>query len=109
MRTTVTGLRAWLVQRLSAVYMLFFIVWFLVHFIVEPPHSFPAWREWLMSSGVSIAIAMFFVALMAHVWVGVHDVIMDYVHPVALRVCLLVLLGLSLAAMGGWVMRTLWT
>ena len=108
MRRAATGLRGWLVQRLSAVYMLFFIVFFLVHFIVDPPHFFPAWRDWLMSFGVSIAVAMFFVSLIAHMWVGVQDVLMDYVHPSALRVCLLVLLVLSLAAMGGWVMRTLW-
>ena len=33
---------------------------------------------------MSLATAVFFVALLAHSWVGVRDVIMDYVHPVAL-------------------------
>jgi succinate dehydrogenase / fumarate reductase membrane anchor subunit len=107
-RTTVTGLRAWLVQRVTAVYMLLFIVFVLAHAIVDPPHSYPAWRAWLMNSGVSIATGVFFAALLAHAWVGVRDVIMDYVHPVALRVCLLALLGFGLAATGAWVMRILW-
>ena len=39
-RKTVTGLRAWLVQRLSAVYMLLFILFFLSHFVLDPPRSF---------------------------------------------------------------------
>ena len=107
MRKTVTGLRAWLVQRVSAVYMLLFIVFFLIHFVVDPPHSYPAWHGWMMSSSVNIATAVFFAALLAHAWVGVRDVIMDYVHPVALRVCVLALLGFGLTATGIWVMRIL--
>ena len=108
MRKTVTGLRAWLVQRVSAVYMLLFMVFVLVHFVVDPPHSYPAWHGWMTSSGVSIATAVFFVALLAHAWVGVRDVILDYIHLVAFRVCALTLLGFGLMAMGLWVMRILW-
>ena len=66
MRKTFTGLRAWLVQRVSAVYMLLFIAFFLIHFIVDPPHSYPAWHAWMMSSRVSMVTAVFFVALLAH-------------------------------------------
>ena len=108
MRKSVTGLRAWLVQRVSAVYMLLYMTFFLAHFVVDPPHSYAAWHGWMMSSIVSIATAVFFAALLAHAWVGVRDVILDYVHPVALRLCLLASLGLGLAATGVWVLRILW-
>jgi len=108
MRNNFTGLCAWLVQRITAVYMLFFIVFFLAHFVVDPPHSYPAWHGWMMSSSVSIATAVFFVALLAHAWVGVRDVILDYVHAIAFRVCVLVLLGVGLTALGVSVMRILW-
>jgi len=102
------GLRAWLVQRVSAVYMLFFIAFFLVHFAVDPPHSWPAWNAWMTSSSVSIATAVFFAALLAHAWVGLRDVILDYIHPMVFRVCLLVLLGFALTAVGAWIVRILW-
>lgn len=108
MRKTVTGLRAWLVQRISAVYMLLYLILFLSHFIVDPPKSYITWHGWMMSLYVSIATAVFFAALLAHVWVGVRDVILDYVRPIALRFCLLASLGLSLTATGVWVMRILW-
>ena len=108
MRRNFTGLRAWLVQRITAVYMLLFIVFFLAHFVIDPPHSYQAWHGWMMSSSVSIAAVVFFAALLAHAWVGVRDVILDYVHPIAFRVCVLVLLGFGLTAMGVWVMRILW-
>jgi succinate dehydrogenase / fumarate reductase, membrane anchor subunit len=107
-RKTFTVLRAWLVQRISAVYMLLFIVFILAHFVVDPPHSYAAWNGWMMSSSVSMATAVFFAALLAHAWVGVRDVIMDYVHPVAFRVWALAFLGIGLTTMGVWVMRILW-
>ncbi len=108
MRKAVTGLRAWLVQRVSAIYMLFFIVFLLVHFLVDPPNSYLAWHDWALSRGVSIAASVFWVALFAHAWVGVRDVIMDYVHPIAARVFALALLGLGLVGAGAWVARILW-
>jgi succinate dehydrogenase membrane anchor subunit len=108
-RETYTGLRAWLLQRASAVYMLFFIVFFLVHFAVDPPHSWPAWNAWMASRSVSIATTLFFAALLAHAWVGLRDVILDYVDLVAVRVCVLVLLGIGLVATGVWMIRILWT
>ena len=108
MRKTVTGLRAWLVQRASAKFMLCYMAFLVAHFVVDPPHSYTAWRGWMTSSFVSITTAVFFAALLAHTWVGVRDVIMDYVHPVAVRVCLLASLALALAATGAWVLRILW-
>jgi succinate dehydrogenase / fumarate reductase membrane anchor subunit len=108
MRKSATGLRAWLVQRASAVYMLLFIVFFLIHFVTDPPHSYPAWREWIMSPSVSIVTTVFFAALLAHAWVGLRDVVLDYIHPIGFRVGLLVLLGFGLTAIAVWVMRILW-
>ena len=103
------GLRAWLVQRVSAIYMFLFIVFFLVHFVVGAPQDYPAWHAWITSAGMSIATDAFFAALLAHAWLGLRDVLMDYVHAVTIRVALLGLVGLSLTAMGVWVVRLLWT
>lgn len=108
MRTNFTGLRAWTVQRVTAVYMLLFIVFFLAHFVVDPPHSFQAWHGWMTGSRVSIVTTAFFAALLAHAWVGLRDVILDYIHAIAVRVGLLVLLGFGLTALALWVVRILW-
>jgi succinate dehydrogenase / fumarate reductase membrane anchor subunit len=107
-RKTFTGLRAWLVQRISALYMLFFIVFFLTHFVVDPPRSYQAWHGWMMGSRVSIATTVFFAALLAHAWVGLRDVILDYVHAMIFRIGLLVLLAFGLTALAIWVIRILW-
>ena len=107
MSRAVTGLRAWLVQRVSAVFMLIFIVFLLTHFLFDRPHSYLAWREWMLSPGASIAAIVFFAALIGHAWVGLRDVVMDYVRPVAVRVLVLALIGLGLTGLGAWVIRIL--
>jgi len=104
-RRTVTGLRAWLLQRATAVYLLAFIVFFLVHFLRDRPRSYAAWHGWITAPGVSIAACVFFAALLLHAWVGVRDVLMDYVRPPALRLCALALLGAGLTATAIWVLR----
>jgi succinate dehydrogenase / fumarate reductase, membrane anchor subunit len=106
-RKAVTGLRAWLVQRISAVYMLLFIVYVLAHFAVEPPRSYLEWRGWMRSPGVSIVSFVFFAALLADAWVGLRDVIMDYFKRLGVRVSMLALLAGGLLAMGGWATRIL--
>lgn len=107
MRKAVTGLNAWLLQRVTAVFMLLFILFVLVHFVFDRPLSYPAWRDWILSPMVSIASAVFFAALIAHAWVGLRDVVLDYVHPVARRVLVLALLGFGFAGIGVWVIRIL--
>ncbi|MCL4744188.1 MAG: succinate dehydrogenase, hydrophobic membrane anchor protein [Burkholderiaceae bacterium] len=109
MKKSVTGLRAWLVQRISAVWMLLFIVFVLFHFLFDPPHSYLAWQGWIMSPGVSVATFVFLAALSMHAWVGIRDVVMDYVRPVALRIATLTLLGFGLLAISAWVGRILLT
>jgi succinate dehydrogenase / fumarate reductase membrane anchor subunit len=103
----VSGLRAWLVQRVSAVYMLFFIVYLLGHFGFDPPDSFDSWRGWIAMPGVSLAMGAFFCALLAHAWVGVRDVILDYVRPMAARPPALAALAVTLFVVGAWLAQIL--
>ncbi len=102
-----TGLRAWLIQRVSAVYMLGFIVWALVRWRLDPPRSYEAWHAWMSGAGTAIATAVFSVALLAHAWVGLRDVMMDYVASLGLRVASLALLAVALLAIAAWVFAIL--
>lgn len=101
------GLKAWLFQRLSAIYIGIFAVIFMLRFAFEPPQSFDAWRGWITSPVMTIATALFFWALLVHAWVGLRDVIIDYINAFAVRFLFLVLLGLTLAGLGLWVARIL--
>lgn len=103
MRLQATGLRAWWVQRVSAVYMLSFILLALVSLLVHPVHSYAEWRNGFAHPAAIIASLSFFAALLSHVWVGLRDVLIDYARPRGFRLCLLSALGAVLVGIEAWV------
>jgi succinate dehydrogenase / fumarate reductase membrane anchor subunit len=107
MKGALAGFRAWLVQRLTALYMAGFIVVVVAWFAVEPPASYAVWRAWALRPDVSIATFLFFTSLLLHAWVGIRDVILDYLQPMALRVPALAGAGFGLVALEAWVVRIL--
>lgn len=88
--------------------MLICIVFMLVHFLVDPPDSYLAWHDWILRRDVDAAATVFWLALLAHAWVGVRDVILDYVHPITVRVLVLASVGVALTGIGAWAVRILW-
>jgi succinate dehydrogenase / fumarate reductase, membrane anchor subunit len=51
---------------------------------------------------------MFFAALLYHAWVGMRDIIMDYVKPTGIRLLLQVGVGLMLIFYLVWAASILW-
>ncbi len=102
-------MKAWMLQRVSAVYMALFLIYFVGVMAVCQPDGYKEWHAWLSSTYMSLATAMFFFALLGHAWVGIRDVFMDYIKPFALRLALLILLATGLFAMALWVVQILLT
>lgn len=107
MKKALSGLRAWMVQRFTAVYMLLFIAFVLPHFLFNRPRSYEEWRDWITTPFILIATALFFVVLLLHAWVGLRDVMMDYVRTLPIRVALLASLAFLLIGLGLWVLQLL--
>ena len=107
MNCQIHALGAWLIQRVSAVYLAGFLIYLIVHFLGPASSGFVEWRMWLARPGVTLSGAGFFVALALHGWVGVRDIILDYVPVLGLRLLLLALSGVLLAASGFWAVRLL--
>ena len=102
-----TGLPAWAVQRASALYMLLFLVGLLVFFGLYPLHSYEDWKSWVARPAVTLALGLFFVALLGHMWVGLRDVLLDYARPAGLRQAALWLVAAGLccaAASMAWLL-----
>jgi succinate dehydrogenase / fumarate reductase membrane anchor subunit len=107
MNLLLTGLRAWAWQRISAVYLLGYTGYVVVFLLGHAPLSYEGWCGWLMSPMMNAATVLFFFMLLVHIWVGLRSVILDYVHPYALRTTLLALLGVAVIAHGVWVLGIL--
>ncbi len=101
------GTRAWLLQRVSAVYMGLFLLLFPAYLVYVAPDSYQAWHDFVACRLVSLSLLLFFFSLLIHAWVGVRDVIIDYVHNPGLRLLKLTLTGLVLIACGLWIMSIL--
>jgi len=103
------GFRAWLWQRLTALVLAVGIVYFGVALLVAPPQSYEGWRQWLAAPVRSLALLLVFYALLLHGWIGIRDVVIDYIRPFSLRFSVLVLVALALLMMAAWVARTVLT
>ncbi len=101
------GLRAWLIQRLSAVYMVMYLIFFLLSLIAQTPQGFSGWRGFMTAPLMSTATFLLFLLLLTHAWVGMRDVVMDYVHSFKLRFTVLTLIAGGLIAMGAWLLQVL--
>jgi succinate dehydrogenase / fumarate reductase, membrane anchor subunit len=101
------GLRDWLAQRISAAIMAVYTVMMLVVFLKHPPSTYPAWKDLFAQGWMRIATLLFAVSLGWHAWVGVRDILMDYVKPDGLRLALQVLTLLTVAVYIGWAVQIL--
>ena len=97
------AVRSWALQRATAVLALAFLLYFLLHLALAPPATQAEWRAWLLAPAMRVAMLLFFTAVALHAWVGVRDVILDYIKPLGLRLSALLLLALWLAGTVGWV------
>jgi succinate dehydrogenase / fumarate reductase membrane anchor subunit len=89
--------------------MALFIVYFTVALMINTPASYPVWVSWFQHPLINVATALFFVMLLLHAWIGVRDVILDYVKPFAVRAGLLVLVVLVLSGLGFWALGVLFS
>ena len=56
---------------------------------------------------MSIFTFLFFTALLLHAWVGMRDVILDYLQPMRVRIPALAIVGFSFFGVDAWVARIL--
>lgn len=103
------GLKDWLAQRITAVVMGVYMIWMLGVLFIGPPNDFAAWRGLFAHGGVKAFTFVFLVSLFWHAWIGVRDILMDYIKPTGLRLMLEVLVIVALVGYAGWSIQILWS
>lgn len=111
-KTNVTGSHSgtgwWLVQRISALVMLLTGGVLLVAYVCAAPFDYTTWRAAFHHPAISLLTWLITASLCLHAWIGLRDVLMDYVKPTALRLTLNVLFILTLTMSVVWVTVILW-
>ncbi|MDE2118121.1 MAG: succinate dehydrogenase, hydrophobic membrane anchor protein, partial [Betaproteobacteria bacterium] len=102
------GLRDWLMQRITAVVMALYALamagWLLLH----PGFNYDAWIALFSSSVVRTVSLLFLLAVYCHAWVGVRNIVMDYVKPAGRRLIIYVAVILALLLCVIWSVQILW-
>ena len=102
------GLLEWLLQRLTAVVMAFYTVGVAICLLMHAPARHEELRTLFAGGLLRVATMLFLLALFYHAWVGVRDIVMDYIKSAAMRLGLQTLVGMVLMLYAIWSAAILW-
>lgn len=97
------GMRPWVLQRFSAVYIALYCLAMMIFLLADLPDDFLAWRGLFSHPVMNIATLLFLFGLLAHAWVGVRDILVDYVHSMPVRLILISGLSMLQICLAIWV------
>lgn len=102
------GLRDWLIQRVTAVVMVLYTLGVVLYLFLQPVVDYNAWTLLFSSHPVKMISLLFLLCVFYHAWIGVRDIVMDYVKPAAIRLLIYVLVILALILYVIWSVQILW-
>jgi len=102
------GLREWLMQRITAVVMAVYTPLFLFALCSASPVTYESWKSLFAQGWMRFATFLFLVSVFLHAWVGVRDILMDYIKPAGIRFALQMLVIVALIGYCGWAVQILW-
>ncbi len=102
-----SGMWAWLIQRFSGIYIGLYLLVTALIIALGGPWNAQEWQGLFASPLMQAAASVFIVALLFHAWIGLRDVVLDYIHPIAIKVPVLLLILAMLLASGFWFLRAL--
>lgn len=102
------GLRDWLIQRITAVFMIVYILVITGYLLLQPVVDYNAWTLLFSSNVVRSFSLLFLFGVFYHAWIGMRDIVMDYVKPAAIRLLIHVMVILALMLYMIWSVQILW-
>jgi len=101
------GLRPWIIQRVSAVFIAVYIVYLAAVLLLFNPLNENDWAAWVAAPYNNILLGLFIIATLWHAWIGIRDIILDYVPNVVGRLLVLTLVAGTLIGSGLWGFKAL--
>jgi len=102
------GMRDWLIQRISAVVMAAYCLVLAGYLMLGPQPDYDNWTALYSSQVVRTFTLLFLISLFYHAWIGIRDIVMDYVKPAGVRLLIHVLVILALLLYTIWSVQILW-
>ncbi|MEI9533178.1 succinate dehydrogenase membrane anchor subunit [Moellerella wisconsensis] len=92
-----SGIHDWLLIRASAIIIALYVI-YLVGFVAINDITYEVWRSFFASSVTKVFTVLTLLSILVHAWIGLWQVLTDYIKPVALRLVLQFLLVVVLLA-----------
>ncbi len=108
MRFGGTGLRDWLVQRLTAVILAGYVLFWVGFFATHPAVDYTQWRALFAHPVLRAVSSVALISLIWHAWIGLWTLSTDYLNPFWVRFLFQVLVLASLLVEGGWGLMIVW-
>ncbi|MCP3850021.1 MAG: succinate dehydrogenase, hydrophobic membrane anchor protein [Gammaproteobacteria bacterium] len=103
------GLQAWLFQRLTAVFMALYIVYVFGFILNTEKMTYQIWLQWFSNPLMNTATGLFFIHLAVHAWVGMRDIVLDYVPNDSARLFVLAFISFFLVTTSLAMLRILFS
>jgi succinate dehydrogenase membrane anchor subunit len=97
------GMASFLIQRITSLYLGGFTVYLVARLLFDSPaRDYAAWADYFSEGSVRLAWGLFFASLLAHAWVGLRSIYMDYLKPMWLRFSVSTATAFALAWLAFW-------
>lgn len=97
-----TGLKDWIIQRLTAMYLGLYIILMAICLLAHSPLHYINWLSLFSNTAFQVVTLLALVALCWHAWIGIWTVITDYIHAPVVRMIVQTLVFLVLLAYLFW-------
>ena len=105
---TRSGLRDWLIQRVSAILIAAYVV-FLVGFILfHPALNYACWSALFHNNVMRIATLFVLIAILLHTYIGMWTIFTDYLKNTMVRLIAQIIVFMCLLAFVSWGVMILW-
>lgn len=102
------GLRDWLSQRVTATLMALFTIALLVQLVMPGEMGYDKWAGIFSHQWMKVLTFVVIASLAVHAWVGMRDILMDYIKGVGARLVLQVFVIVWLLGCAGWAIQVIW-
>lgn len=103
-----SGLRDWLLQRMSAIYMLIYVCVGALYLWIMDPSSYEEWHALFEWRWVRVSTFLFILNLMIHAWIGLWTVATDYLKSPFIRNSFYFITFTFLAGNFAWSVDVFW-
>ncbi|WP_114191790.1 succinate dehydrogenase membrane anchor subunit [Edaphovirga cremea] len=82
------GVHDWLLLRASAIVITLYVIYILGFVIIAQDITYEVWRGFFASSITKVFTLLTLLSILVHAWIGMWQVLTDYIKPLAIRLVL---------------------